>query len=420
MSGKKLKVIELFSGIGSQAKALKNINVDFEVINTCEWNIHALMAYACIHGFYDEPDDNKEMSKEEMVAYLGDLGVSNDGKEPMNAAALKAINEEALQMICKGIRGIGNLVDVSKIKGDSLPDDIDILTYSFPCQDLSNVGAFHGYNTGIDRDAHNRSGLLWEVERILIERHDAELFMPHFLLMENVPALDSKRHRKNFEEWKSQLNKLGYYNQQYLLNAKDFGLPQNRERLLMISVYTDGDPDVEDMLKRYFAKHDLSDEDYRRTLGIEKPLLNEYLRTDYSQKKYMEEALLSQPNNTVSRMKIWDNNVQLTDLKGNVKDIVTSTLTTKQDRHPNSGNLWVDFNNGKANFRYLTPRECFLLMGFSEDDYDKVIAGNFKLKKNSKIFTRDNLIKMAGNSIAVKVLEHVFKQIVDIDQLIYI
>ena len=117
----------------------------------------------------------------------------------------------------------------------------------------------------------------------------------------------------------------------------------------------------------------------------------------------------------------WDENVQLTDTKGNVKDdIITSTLTTKQDRHPNSGNLWVDFNNGKSKFRYLTPREWFMLMGFDEKDYDKVIAGNFEIKKNAKLFTRDNLIKMAGNSIAVNVLEAVFGQIIQLDNLLYI
>lgn len=100
--------------------------------------------------------------------------------------------------------------------------------------------------------------------------------------------------------------------------------------------------------------------------------------------------------------------------------MVVSTLTTKQDRHPNSGNLRVNFDNNKANFRYLTPRECFILMGFSEEDYDKVISNNFHTKKNAKMFTRDNLIKMAGNSIAVNVLEAVFRQVVELDNRLYI
>ena len=119
-------------------------------------------------------------------------------------------------------------------------------------------------------------------------------------------------------------------------------------------------------------------------------------------------------------MKIWDENPQLTDMSGNVKDMITSTITTKQDRHPNSGNLHVDFNNGKAPFRYLTPRECFLLMGFEENDYEKVISGNFEIKKNTSMFTRDNLIKMAGNSIAVNVLEAIFLHVVELDKKLFI
>jgi len=119
-------------------------------------------------------------------------------------------------------------------------------------------------------------------------------------------------------------------------------------------------------------------------------------------------------------LKIWNENIQLTDTNGKVKDIITATLTTKQDRHPNSGNLWIDFNNGKANFRYLTPRECFLLMGFKEEDYEKVLDGNFELKKNNKVFTRDNLIKMAGNSIAVNVLEAIFLQVMELDNKLFI
>ena len=99
---------------------------------------------------------------------------------------------------------------------------------------------------------------------------------------------------------------------------------------------------------------------------------------------------------------------------------ITATITTKQDRHPNSGNLAVPFQNGKAPFRYLTPRECFLLMGFKEEEYDRILDNNFKIKKNSMLFTRDNLIKMAGNSIAVNVLSAIFHQIVHLDEMLFV
>ena len=420
MKKKRYSIVEFFSGIGSQAKALKNIGADIEVLNTCEWNIHACMAYERIHL-----NSGKTVvfagNKSELIDALISAGVSNDGKETMNRASLLNIKESTLQAIYSSIQRTNNLVDISRVSGEKLDPHIDIMTYSFPCQDLSFVGAFHGYQQGIDRNANNRSCLLWQVERILLERKEKDLCFPHFLLMENVPALNSARHRKNFKEWQDQLTGLGYYNQQYVLNAKDFGIPQNRERLFMISVLTDGDIDIERDIRKYFTEHNLESVEYRETLDIRRKKLSEILRTDYSNPTYMAEALESQPNDTISRRKIWIDNVQLTDADGNVRDdLTTSTLTTKQDRNPNSGNVHVEFNNGKADFRYLTPRECFMLMGFTEEDYEKVINGNLNLKTNVEVFTRDNLIKMAGNSIAVNVLEQIFSQILELDQMLYI
>lgn len=419
-SDKVLNIVELFSGIGSQAEALSNIGVNFNILNTCEWNIHAMVAYSLIHDIFNE-EHHFFGDKNDLVEYLLEAGVSNDGKNPINRIGLQSLNEVTLRNIYNAVINTNNLVDISKVSGEMLSDEIDIMTYSFPCQDLSNVGAFHGYKSGIDRDAHSRSGLLWEVERILLERKEKDLYLPHFLLMENVPALNNGRHRKNFEEWQRQLCDLGYYNKQFLLNANDFGLPQNRERLLMLSILTYNDEDVEKLLDDFFKEHDLESSAYRDLIGIEKGVLSDFLRTDYTNEKYCKEAEECQPNRTVSRMKIWDENPQLTDSNGNVDDSkITATITTKQDRHPNSGNLAVPFENGRAPFRYLTPRECFLLMGFKESEYDRILDNNFEIKKNAMFFTRDNLIKMAGNSIAVRVLEAVFRQVIQLDDILFI
>lgn len=412
-------VVELFSGIGSQAKALRNIGAEINVQKTCEWNFHAFLAYSLIHDMQGKPE-NVKFNKKELVEILSEIGLSGDGKAPITKSGLQAYNEYALRKIYATVESTRNLVDISRVKGEEIGRHIDIMTYSFPCQDLSNVGSFHGYNKGIDRDAGNRSGMLWEVERILLERMEQDMHMPRFLLMENVPTLNSDRHIGNFMEWQNQLNKMGYYNEQFQLNARNFGLPQNRERLLMISVYTDGDPDVEAEAKEFFRVHGPRLKDYSEKLHPEKKKLRDFLRTDYSIKKYYDEALECQPNATPSRLKIWEQNPQLTDERGNIKDIITATITTKQDRHPNSGNLKLNFNNGKSEWRYLTPRECFMLMGFSEEDYEKVTANNFTVKKGCKMFTRDNLIRMAGNSIAVNVLEAVFSLIMDLDERLFI
>ena len=96
------------------------------------------------------------------------------------------------------------------------------------------------------------------------------------------------------------------------------------------------------------------------------------------------------------------------------------TITTKQDRHPNSG--VIKYNNlkkGKCDFRYLTPRECFMLMGFDEADFQLLMDNNFLCNKNGNFFSDSKLIKMAGNSIVVNVLEEIFKQINFIDENIY-
>ena len=304
-----------------------------------------------------------------------------------------------------------------------MPDGIDILTYSFPCQDLSNVGAFHGYNKGIDKDSGSRSSLLWQVGRVLTEMKDAGKTLPRFLLMENVPTLLSQRHKKNFETWIGDLSKLGYVSKYYQLNASSFGLPQNRPRLLMISVYVGDDENKKSLTEDYFARksspEDVVNDFY--TSGHYKAIkIRDLLRNDYRNPIWFEEAVECTPNDTVSRRKIWEDNPQIV-LEGNIinPEIDTiRTITTKQDRNPNSGNLYFDSGiEGKGKFRYLTPRECMLFMGFKDTDYWKLKNNNVAFHKGDQLFSRDKIIRMAGNSIPVKLLEGVFWQILQIDKL---
>src|SRR5699024_5570640 len=119
-------------------------------------------------------------------------------------------------------------IDVSSVKAQNMPDDIDVLTYSFPCQDLSVSSYWHKNFSGIDPTANNRSGLLWQVERLLKDYCNTGKKLPKFLLMENVSAILSKRHIGNFNIWKNFLENLGYYNHVYTLNSKNFRIPQNR------------------------------------------------------------------------------------------------------------------------------------------------------------------------------------------------
>ena len=121
-----------------------------------------------------------------------------------------------------------NYGDISKINWDKV-DDFDLLTYSSPCTDFSVTGLQKGGEKG----SGTRSSLLWECERAIKSKR------PKYLLMENVSALVSKKFIKLFNKWQSTLESYGYTNYAKVLNAKDFGVPQNRERIFMVSVRND-------------------------------------------------------------------------------------------------------------------------------------------------------------------------------------
>ena len=414
-------LVELFSGIGSQAKALKNIGCTVKTLGTCEWDLHAFIAYDAIHSSNKLPDDVSSMSKEELLDILSAYALSNSGKEKMEYKTLKTYSVDVIRRIYAAIRRNNNFVDVSSLQGNSMPENIDILTYSFPCQDLSNVGAFHGYNKGIDKNSGSRSSLLWQGGRILKEMQESNKNLPRYLLLENVPTLLSQRHKDNFETWINDLIELGYISKYFLLNASSFGLPQNRPRLLMISVFVGKDDNKKEKVVEFFQSKTSDDivDEYKKSDYFKLITVKDLLRIDYDNKKLLDEAIECTPNDTVSRREIWDENPKIVLENGSINpDIqVIRTITTKQDRNPNSGNLYFDCKiNGRSKFRYLTPRECFLFMGFTDEDYENVIENNPEVHKNSKLFPRDKLIRMAGNSIPVKLLEGIFLQIKKLDE----
>lgn len=175
---KPLRLIELFAGIGAQAKALENLGVDFERYRVVEFDKFAIKSYNAVHGTNFEVQDIRD-------THAKDLGI----------------------------------VDTDKYEY--------LMFYSFPCQDLSKSGKMRGMSKG----ESTRSGLLWEVERILKECDE----LPQILCMENVPDVVSDRNMSDFADWCNELRKLGYTNKWQILNAKDFGVPQNRERCFMVS-----------------------------------------------------------------------------------------------------------------------------------------------------------------------------------------
>ena len=233
---KPIRLIELFAGYGSQALALKYLGVPFEHWKICEWAVKSIQAYKDIHfpndfhpyGYYDE-------TKEDLVNYLYEYGISSNYNEPMTKQQISRLKKEDLVTICENIYVTNNLVNIQKVKGKDLEIvDTDrycyIMTYSFPCQDLSLAGKGKGMS-----DTSTRSGMLWEVERILSELEEK----PQVLLMENVPQVHGTDNVEDFNKWQLRLEELGYKNYWQDLIATDYGIPQTRNRTFMVSILGD-------------------------------------------------------------------------------------------------------------------------------------------------------------------------------------
>lgn len=233
-----IRLIELFAGYGSQAFSLQYLKANFESWRICEWNYKSFHAYKCFHNKEDKTDYSKDLSKQELIKIISDLGVSADWNKPMNDRQVNSLSEHKLREIYNDIQATHNLVDVSKVHGKDLAIERErerehdyILTYSFPCQDLSLAGKMGGLTA-------SRSGLLWEVERILKELTELEQ-RPDVLLMENVPNVHGETNLKLFQDWMYALDCMGYKNYIEDLSATDYGIPQTRVRAFMVSILGD-------------------------------------------------------------------------------------------------------------------------------------------------------------------------------------
>lgn len=228
---KPIRLITLFSGYDSQALALKYLGVPYEHYKTCEWAIKSIQALNDLH-FQDYTDYSKTFDIDQVKEFLLKKGVSSNYNDPLNENQIKRMSEEYTRKVFNNIVATRNLVNISQVKGKDLEiTDIDkftyLLTYSFPCQDLSLAGKGKGMS-----DTSTRSGLLWEVERILTECKDK----PQILLMENVPQVHSQDNIEDFKKWILRLEELGYQNYWQDLIATDYGIPQTRNRCFMVSL----------------------------------------------------------------------------------------------------------------------------------------------------------------------------------------
>lgn len=196
----------------------------------------SIIAYADLHRNELEDygkDFAKDLTREQIASELFSMGVSLDYDKPATYEQLKRTKEDKLRLCYNAIKCTHNMVDISRTKGKDLNiTDTEnftyLLTYSFPCQDLSLAGKC----AGMEKGSGTRSGLLWEVERILSECETK----PQVLLMENVPQVHGTGNSVHFKEWQLRLEELGYQSYWQDLRATDYGIPQSRNRTFMISI----------------------------------------------------------------------------------------------------------------------------------------------------------------------------------------
>ena len=217
-----LRLIELFAGIGSQTQALTNIGIAHKVVAISEIDKYAIQSYEAMHG--------------------------------------KA----------------NNLGDIRKI--EELPD-ADLWTYSFPCQDISVAGKGAGIKEG------TRSGLLFEVERLLRVASEKGT-LPKYLLLENVKNLVSKKFKADFDKWLDFLAELGYTNYWKVLNAKDYGIPQNRERVFCVSIRGEHKPFVFPKPKELIIRlRDMIDEMVEEKFYLKENTIRSILRSTFNSRR---------------------------------------------------------------------------------------------------------------------------------------
>jgi DNA (cytosine-5)-methyltransferase 1 len=338
-----MRLVELFSGIGAQSKALKNLGIEHDTV-ACEIDKRIHSVYEAMHG----PTEN-----------LGDI-----------------------------------------TKVERLPE-CDLLTYSFPCQDISILGNRKGFQ----KDSGTRSSLLWEVERLL----KASKKIPKTLVLENVKNLVSPKNKDNFQLWLNLLSDLGYNNSWKVLNAEDFGLPQKRERVFVVSSL---------------------EKEFEFPVGSSSRVLGEFMEEDKKVKEQFGDKLYFKCEEMAVRIHKTINNTQSTNSTNRIygRNSYVHALTTQGSHPGNFGAVLYsselkqnlpfrekarkmtmqqlrdnDFGFDIETLRLMSPKESMLLMGFREDDYAR--ANSYM--KSSKI-KNTFFYHVAGNSIAVPVLESIF------------
>lgn len=355
---KPIRLIELFAGYGSQSLALKFLGVDFETYKICEFDKYAVQTYNAFHNTNFITSDITQI----------------------HSCDLEIVDTAIYEYI---------------------------MFYSFPCTDLSIAGKMRGMEKG----ANTRSGLLWQVERLLNEMQEK----PQLLIMENVPQVLKAT---GWQEWQESLNSFGYTNYIAVLNAKEFGIPQNRRRCFMISILNSNnvfntpkkmqlDIKLKDILEKnieekYYMPNEKAATIINQLKNKDTVLIDMVqAKREGKPREYIDIAPTLNARDYKEPRLI---QVGELDIKGHriVKAVydpngLAPTLTTMQ-----GGQRQPKITDNKR-VRKLTPCECFKLMGVPNSINKKTTVSN------------SQQYKQAGNSIVTTVLMAIFGELLGID-----
>lgn len=430
----KLRICELFSGIGAQVEGIANTGLyEVEVVATAEIDKEAMVSYASVHNGLDLGEEvgltDAEMREELMSR---GIGMTEKGTNP-----IERLRGTALKRYYLAMKKSKNLGDICKI--ERLPE-VDFLTYSSPCTDYSFAGKRAGGNwkclgcgteyapLGLSVDERytcpkcgggniksTRSGLLFEVERLLV-RAKADGQLPKYLLLENVKALVSKKFKGDFDSWIDRLEAMGYNTYYTVLNAKDCGIPQNRERVFAVSIRKDIDtgkfvfpkPFDSGLRLKDMLEDKVEDKYYSAT-----PVLDDFIKNNPQIDLSTAVQDTGKGGNTIQQL-------------GNIQ-YRGSWVNRQRDRVYRTdgiGPCLQVFQGGglvpkmlvpsekptRMRLRRLTPTECWRLMGFTDDEVERARANGV---------SDTQLYKQAGNSIVTDcislIMEHIYKAQYDSD-----
>jgi len=437
----KLKVGSLFSGIKAPEKALLNIGMDFEVEFSSEWDIYAAVAGNQVHN---NGKDVTYPSNEEMREHLLQFTWSKDGKKPCSEGYIKRMKGEKLKGLYKAQIQSNNLGDIRELVDMELPK-VDLIIHGSPCQDFS----LSGLNKGGDESSGTRSSLMWHTVNVVSKVN------PKYILWENVKGVLSKKHKHNFKNYLKKLEDLGYKNHHKVLDASDFGIPQSRERVFVVSVREDIrhnfsfpqekklgktlnnilEENVEEKYyldKEFEVLNKINKNNQRKLDQVAKlnikgrdsikriynpsglaPTLTSMGGGHREPKIMQSRGVCNQNRDAIEVYKIGAyrgryNEDGSTSQQLEIRDdYITNTLTTVQKDN------YVIEDYYKV--RKLTPLECWKLMGFDNQDYYKAKDEMEKVFYYGNDRSDTRLYKAAGNSIVVPVLEELFKTIFDLE-----